>query len=93
MIDRIRNFIGYREYPKYGMIHRYFVYKQALLKEAEQLAQAGVILEKKKIYTISLLKNFLMLYGPINWITRSLTSEETSTNYMKKTDSPACDHI
>ncbi len=36
MIDRIRNFIGYREYPKYGMINRYFVYKQALLKEAVQ---------------------------------------------------------
>ena len=40
MIDLIRNFIGYREYPKYGMINRYFVYKQALLKEAEQLVQA-----------------------------------------------------
>ena len=39
MIDLIRNFIGYREYPKYGMINRYFVYKQALLKEAEQLVQ------------------------------------------------------
>ncbi|MFB9760809.1 phosphoenolpyruvate synthase [Ectobacillus funiculus] len=53
MIDRIRNFIGYREYPKYGMIHRYFVYKQALLKEAEQLAQAGVILEKEDIYYLT----------------------------------------
>ena len=40
MIDLIRNFIGYREYPKYGMINRYFVYKQALLKEAEQLVQS-----------------------------------------------------
>ena len=36
MIDRIRTFIGYREYPKYHMISRYFVYKQALLHEAEQ---------------------------------------------------------
>ncbi|MBE1442763.1 phosphoenolpyruvate synthase [Paenibacillus sp. OAS669] len=49
-IDLIRNFSGYREYPKYGMINRYFVYKQALLKEAEQLAQAGVIREKEDIY-------------------------------------------
>ena len=40
MIDRVRNFIGYREYPKYGMISRYFVYKQALLDEAERLVQA-----------------------------------------------------
>lgn len=27
MISLIRNFIGYREYPKYGMVSRYFVYK------------------------------------------------------------------
>lgn len=49
MIDRIRNFAGYREYPKYGMVNRYFVYKQALLKEAERLVQAGVIAEKEDI--------------------------------------------
>ncbi|TMV45255.1 phosphoenolpyruvate synthase [Paenibacillus mesophilus] len=53
MIDLIRNFIGYREYPKYGMVNRYFVYKQALLKEAEQLVQAGVIHEKEDIYYLS----------------------------------------
>ncbi|KEQ22433.1 phosphoenolpyruvate synthase [Paenibacillus tyrfis] len=50
MIDLIRNFMGYREYPKYGIVNRYFVYKQALLKEAEQLVQAGVIHEKEDIY-------------------------------------------
>ena len=43
MIDRLRNFIGYREYPKYAMISRYFVYKQALMREAGRLVQAGVI--------------------------------------------------
>ncbi|UZJ78740.1 phosphoenolpyruvate synthase [Fictibacillus sp. KU28468] len=48
-----RNFIGYREYPKYGMIHRYFIYKQALLKEAEQLVQANVIHEKEDIYYLT----------------------------------------
>lgn len=53
MIDLVRNFIGYREYPKYGMINRYFVYKQALLKEAERLAQAGVIAEKEDIYLLT----------------------------------------
>ncbi|WP_144553269.1 phosphoenolpyruvate synthase [Bacillus sp. X1(2014)] len=53
MIDRIRNFIGYREYPKYGMINRYFVYKQALLKEAEQLVKASVIHEKEDIYYLT----------------------------------------
>lgn len=53
MIDLIRNFSGFREYPKYGMVNRYFVYKQALLKEAEQLVQAGVIPEKEDIYYLS----------------------------------------
>lgn len=53
MIDLIRNFIGYREYPKYGMVNRYFVYKQALLKEAEQLVQTNVIHEKEDIYYLT----------------------------------------
>ncbi|NQX58116.1 phosphoenolpyruvate synthase [Paenibacillus qinlingensis] len=53
MIRRIRNFIGYREYPKYGWVNRYFVYKQALLKEAEQLVQSRVILEKEDIFYLS----------------------------------------
>lgn len=53
MIDLLRNLIGYREYPKYGMVNRYFVYKQALLKEAEQLIQAGVIHEQEDIYYLT----------------------------------------
>lgn len=53
MIDLIRNFIGYREYPKYGMVNRYFVYKQALMKEAEQLVQAKVIRKKEDIYYLT----------------------------------------
>lgn len=53
MIDIIRNFIGYREYPKYGMINRYFVYKQALLKEAEQLVQTGVLHKKEDLYYLT----------------------------------------
>ncbi|WP_144611831.1 phosphoenolpyruvate synthase [Bacillus cereus] len=53
MIRTIRNCIGYREYPKYGMINRYFIYKQALLKEAEQLVQSGVIHEVDDIYYLT----------------------------------------
>lgn len=53
MIDLIRNFAGYREYPKYGMVNRYYVYKQALLKEAEQLVQATIIRKKEDIYYLS----------------------------------------
>jgi rifampicin phosphotransferase len=50
MIDRVRTFAGYREYPKYGMVSRYFVYKQALLEEAERLIQAHVLREKEDIF-------------------------------------------
>ncbi|MBC1936194.1 phosphoenolpyruvate synthase [Listeria grandensis] len=53
VISLIRNFIGYREYPKYGMIYRYFIYKQALLKEAEKLVQAGIMREKEDMYYLS----------------------------------------
>ncbi|MGP4080680.1 phosphoenolpyruvate synthase [Pseudalkalibacillus sp. R45] len=53
-IDLIRNFSGYREYPKYIMVNHYFIYKQALMKEAEQLVQAGVIHEKEDIYYLTL---------------------------------------
>ena len=50
MIDRVRTFAGYREYPKYGMVSRNFVYKQALMEEAERLVQAGVLREKEDIF-------------------------------------------
>src|SRR2546429_1792327 len=53
MISLVRNFAGYREYPKYGIVNRYFVYKQALLKEAEQLEQANVLHEKEDIYYLT----------------------------------------
>ena len=52
-IDQIRQFSGYREYPKYGMINRYFVYKQALLQEAERLEKAGIIPSKETIYYLT----------------------------------------
>ncbi|MEU0386611.1 rifamycin-inactivating phosphotransferase [Streptomyces chartreusis] len=53
MIDRVRTFIGYREYPKYGIVSRYFVYKQALLAEAERLVQADVLPEKEDIFYLT----------------------------------------
>ena len=52
-INLVRNFIGYREYPKYSMVTRYFIYKRALLKEAGQLVEARVIHEKEDIYYLS----------------------------------------
>jgi rifampicin phosphotransferase len=52
-IDTVRTFIGYREYPKYGMVSRYFVYKQALLSEAERLVQAGVLRAREDIFYLT----------------------------------------
>nr|BFE78154.1 hypothetical protein GCM10020093_007550 [Planobispora longispora] len=53
MIDRVRTFIGYREYPKYGIVSRYFVYKQALLEEAGRLVRAGVLSEREDAFYLT----------------------------------------
>jgi rifampicin phosphotransferase len=53
MIDRVRTFSGYREYPKYGIVSRYFVYKRALLEEAERLVQADVLRDKEDIFYLT----------------------------------------
>ena len=53
VIDRVRTFTGYREYPKYGMVSRYFVYKQALLAEAERLVKAHVLREQEDLFYLT----------------------------------------
>lgn len=50
MIGLVRNLVGYREYPKYNIVSRYFIYKQALLNEAERLVQEKIIHEKEDIF-------------------------------------------
>jgi pyruvate,water dikinase len=52
-IDLVRTYMGYREYPKYGMISRYFIYKQALLREAERLIGAAVLRENEDSFYLS----------------------------------------
>ncbi len=52
-IDRVRTFIGYREYPKYFIVSRTFVYKRALLEEAERLVHAGVLGEQEDIFYLT----------------------------------------
>ncbi|MFL6049969.1 MAG: rifamycin-inactivating phosphotransferase [Gaiellales bacterium] len=52
-IDLVRTFMGYREYPKYGMVSRYFIYKQALLREAERLVGAGVLRDREEIFYLT----------------------------------------
>ena len=82
MIRNIRNFIGYREYPKYGMIHRYFIYKQALLKEAEKLVQNNVLDEIEDIYYLT--------FEELHEVVRTnkldykiIHKQKMRTNYMK----------
>jgi len=53
MIDRVRTFSGYREYPKYSIVSRYSVYKRALLEEAERLVQAHVLREKEDSFHLT----------------------------------------
>src|SRR5690606_22022371 len=54
MIRRVRAFAGYREYPKYGMVRRYFLYKQALLREADRLVRDGVLGEREDAFYLRL---------------------------------------
>ncbi|MFI0738718.1 rifamycin-inactivating phosphotransferase [Streptomyces sp. NPDC021100] len=53
MIDCVRTFIGYREYPKYDIISRYFLYKQALLGEAGRLVRAGVLPDREDAFYLT----------------------------------------
>ena len=53
MIDLVRNLAGYREYPKYSIVSRYFIFKQVLLKEAERLVQSNVIHDEEDIYYLT----------------------------------------
>ncbi|HWV28654.1 MAG TPA: phosphoenolpyruvate synthase [Dyadobacter sp.] len=50
MIRLMRSLAGYREYPKYAIVNRYFVYKRALMEEAARLVEAHVLREKEDIY-------------------------------------------
>lgn len=42
-IALVRAYIGYREYPKYALVCRYWIYKQALLREVTRAVDAGVL--------------------------------------------------
>ncbi|MFI5801581.1 rifamycin-inactivating phosphotransferase [Streptomyces sp. NPDC051561] len=53
MIERVRTFIGYREYPKYNIISRYAVYKQALMREADSLVEAGVLTDREDVFHLT----------------------------------------
>ncbi|HUP75676.1 MAG TPA: rifamycin-inactivating phosphotransferase [Acidimicrobiales bacterium] len=52
-IHRLRTFIGYREFPKFGMVSRYYIYKRALLTEADRLAKNGVLEAAEDIFFLT----------------------------------------
>jgi len=52
-ISVYRNFVGFREYPKYAMMRHFYVYKQALEAEAAKLVKKGVIKNTDDIALLS----------------------------------------
>ncbi|AII04006.1 rifamycin-inactivating phosphotransferase [Rhodococcus opacus] len=72
MIDRVRTFAGYREYPKYAMVGRYFAYKQALLREAGRLVEAHGIREQEDIFylTFDELRKVVATHRPCDRLVR-----------------------
>jgi pyruvate,water dikinase len=64
MIGLVRNLSGYREYPKYDIVSRYFIYRKALLKDAEELVRRNVLADKEDIYYLSIEELYeVMKYG------------------------------
>lgn len=53
MIDQVRAFIGYREYPKYALVSRMLVYKRALLAEAGRLVREGALADPEDIFYLT----------------------------------------
>ncbi|GAA0289998.1 phosphoenolpyruvate synthase [Streptomyces polychromogenes] len=68
MTDRVRTFIGYREYPKYGIVSRFLVYKRALMAEAERLVRAGVLAEREDV--------FYLTFGELHDLVRSHRADD-----------------
>ena len=52
-IRLLRNFVGYREYPKFGMVQRYDAYRRAILAEGRRLVSAGVLRALEDVYFLS----------------------------------------
>jgi pyruvate,water dikinase len=56
MIDRVRTFVGYREYPKYFIVNRYFAYKQALMTEADRLVESNLLRDREDVFFLTFLE-------------------------------------
>ncbi|WP_404827896.1 rifamycin-inactivating phosphotransferase [Conexibacter stalactiti] len=54
MIDRVRTFMGYREYPKYFIVTRFLAYKRALMAEADRLVRSEVLRAREDLFFLTL---------------------------------------
>ena len=54
MIDRVRAFTGYREFPKFGIVCRLAVYKEAIMAEADELVAKHVIRDREDIFFLTM---------------------------------------
>ena len=48
-IDRLRTFAGYREYPKYAIVSRYFLYKRALMRGGRPACGGRLLGEREDV--------------------------------------------
>ncbi|HAO07652.1 MAG TPA: phosphoenolpyruvate synthase [Chryseobacterium sp.] len=53
MIQQLRDFAGYREYPKYEMVNHFFIYKQALMAEADKLLENNLIQFREDVFYLT----------------------------------------
>ncbi|MCO1660813.1 rifamycin-inactivating phosphotransferase [Pseudonocardia humida] len=53
-ISVFRNFVGFREYPKYAMLQRFAVYRRGLLAEADRLVADGVLADRDDVFFLAL---------------------------------------
>ena len=53
MIGMLRGFTGYREFPKFAMVRRYHLYRQALMADAARLVEAGVLAHADDIHDLT----------------------------------------
>ena len=89
MIDRVRTFIGYREYPKYGMVSRYFVYKQALL--ARPSAWCGPrCFVRRRTSSSSGSRSSATSCARTTWTTSSSNERKTRSGRIRRSPRPGC---
>ncbi|MEZ4473842.1 MAG: PEP-utilizing enzyme [bacterium] len=53
MIERLRVFGGFREYPKLGLVRRFALYKQALLAEADRWVAVGRLARREDAFLLT----------------------------------------